>query len=102
MKVMDVEDITPEQAKRYMQMCYATHATISSMSTDKENEAVVSTWPAQVRAVSREHTRLCNEIMQGKYYKNIEADPRETATMEVDEKIDYKQLSDYKKDFQTQ
>ena len=44
-KVMDEPEITSRQARRSMQMCYATHATISSMSTAKDSEAKVSHWP---------------------------------------------------------
>lgn len=93
-KVMEDENITQKQAKRYMQMCYATHASISSMSTADDSEAKLSLWPTQVRQVSREHTKLCNEIMSGKYYKTIEIDPRENIM--ADEKTDLKSLSAYK------
>ena len=93
-KVMEDENITQKNAKRYMQMCYATHASISSMSTKDDSEAKVSLWPTQVRAVSREHTKLCNEIMAGKYYKTIEIDPRENVM--ADEKTDLKSLTAYK------
>ena len=53
-----------------------------------------------MRAVAREHTKLCNEIVNGKYYKNIDKDPRETTT--ADEKIDLKTLGHFRKTFATQ
>ena len=44
-KVMDEPEITQREARRFMQMCYATHASISSMSTAEDSEAKVSLWP---------------------------------------------------------
>ena len=75
-------------------MCYATHASISSMSTAEDSEAKVSLWPQQVRQVSREHTKLCNEIMAGKFPENIQKDPRDSVMS--DEKVDLKSLGLYK------
>lgn len=83
-----------------MQRCYAVNATVSSFSRKEDTEAVVSRWPEQVRAVAREHTKLCNEIVQGKYYKNIDLDPRDSK--HADEKIDLKTLGAYRKTFATQ
>ena len=93
-KVMDEPEITQREARRFMQMCYATHASISSMSTAEDSEAKVSLWPQQVRQVSREHTKLCNEIMAGKFPENIQKDPRDSVMS--DEKVDLKSLGLYK------
>ena len=74
---MSEPNITPQQAKRNMQMCYASTAS-SQDSTDAKERGVLL-WPAQVRQVSREHTKLTNEIMYGRYYADIEKDPRSQA-----------------------
>ena len=50
--------------------------------------------------MAREHTKLCTEIINGKYYTNIDKDPRDTTT--ADEKIDLKTLGHFRKTFATQ
>ena len=98
-KILGDTNITEVQARRNMQRCYAMNATVSSMSKKEGSTAKKSHWPEQVRAVAREHTKLSNEIVNGKYYKNIDKDPRETTTS--DEKIDLKTLGHFRKTFAT-
>ena len=63
-------------------MCYCLSASLTAdPPSDSVTEVPLSTWPAQVRAVSQEHFKLCDEIFQaGKYYKGIERDPRDDTT----------------------
>ena len=71
---MNEPEITPQQAKRNMQMCYASVAS----NPDKEGaeEQDLSLWPSQVLDVALKHNKLCNEIISGQYYPDIEKDPR--------------------------
>ncbi len=46
-----------------------------------------------VQQVAQEHGKLVNEMIKGKFYDNIEKDPRDT--MAADEKIDLKSLPQY-------
>ena len=98
-KIID-DDVTAVQARRNMQRCYIQNATISSMSRKEGSDAKRSRWPEQVRQVAREHNKLCTDILNGKYYQNIDKDPRETNT--ADEKIDLKTLGKFRKTFATQ
>ena len=88
-KVMEDPDITRKQAKRNMQMCYCMNA---SHTPDPP-----STWPYQVRAVTLEHTKLCNEILAGKYYRGIQKDPRDEPLANLEIADQYKtDLSQWK------
>ena len=55
-------------------MCYASVA--SNLDKEGAEEQDLSLWPSQVLDVALKHNKLCNEIISGQYYPDIEKDPR--------------------------
>ena len=92
-KIMDDPEISQENARKYMQKAYVSCATISSLSKDQSKEATRARWPNLVQQTAQEHGKLINGMAKGKFYDNIEKDPRDTVG--ADDKIDLKSLPQY-------
>ena len=99
-KIMDVDDIEPHVAKKYMQQAYVQGSTLSSTSKVAGAEATASKWPDLVQKVAIDHGKLIQEMAQGKFYPNIDKDPRDNPF--DDEKLDLKSMDLYKPGFSSQ
>ena len=77
-----------------MQKAYVTYSTISSSSKKAQGEASRARWADLVQQVAIEHGKLIGNMAQGKFYDNIEKDPRDN--IYADEKVDLKSLRQYK------
>ena len=77
-----------------MQKAYVTFSTLGSTASAEGEEVKRSRWPDLVHAVAVEHGKYIGEMGQGKFYDNIETDPRDSA--QADDKIDLKSLAQYK------
>ena len=90
-KIMGDSEISQPKAKEYMQKAYVNYATFSS--TSKSTEKVTrARWPSMVQQVAYEHSKLINDMAKGKFYENIQVDPRDNYET-ADEKVDLKSLS---------
>lgn len=78
-----------------MQKAYVNYSTISSSSKSTDKEVTRSRWPDLVHQVAQEHGKLIAEMQQGKFYQNIEKDPRESVL--PDEKLDLTTIAGYTK-----
>lgn len=70
-----------------------TYSTISSAARGGHDETTRSRWADLVHKVAIEHGKMIGEMQQGKFYQNIEVDPRDSVL--PDEKIDLKSLPGY-------
>ena len=93
------EEVEQEKAREYMQKAYVTYSTISSASKNKNEETKRARWPDLVQQVAMEHGRYIADMTEGKFYANIDKDPRDN--IHADDKIDLKSLPQFKAAFQT-
>ena len=77
-----------------MQKAYCKYSTISSSVKAGEEENKVARWPSLVHKVATEHGKMISEMSAGKFYDNIEQDPRDSTTN--DEKLDLKSIPGFK------
>jgi hypothetical protein len=94
------EDVSMQEAREYMQKAYVTFSTISSINKVSKDETKRSRWADLVQQVAMEHSRYIAEFAAGKFYANIDKDPRDNA--HADDKVDLKSLSQYKPGFSSQ
>ena len=94
------EEVKQSEARQWMQKAYVTFSTIGSTAHVENKEVKRSRWPDLVHAVAIEHGKYIGEMGQGKFYDNIETDPRDSA--QADDKIDLKSLKAYKGAFSRQ
>ena len=93
------EEVEQEKAREYMQKAYVTYSTISSASKNKNEETKRARWPDLVQQVAIEHGRYIADMAQGKFYPNIDKDPRDN--IHADDKVDLTSLKQFKPAFQT-
>lgn len=82
--IMD-ENVTSKIAKKVMQRAYVTYGAISSQSTDENGNTIRSRWADQVTDVAMKHSTYMRDMTEGKFYANIETDPRDSK--DADEKV---------------
>lgn len=76
-----------------------TFSTISSSSKNEKAEVGRARWADLVQQVAIEHGKQIGSMAQGKFYDNIEKDPRDN--IYADEKVDLKSLKQYKPSLQS-
>ena len=75
--VLDADESGVNMARVNMQKAYVTYATVSSSAKSKDEKVEAAKWPKLVQSVAIEHQRLIDEMAEGKFYPNIDKDPRD-------------------------
>ena len=95
-KLIIGQDLPWKEAKRTMLKAYIEFAAVSSGQFDKDGnmigELTRSRWPDLVNECTQKHSIYIKEMSEGKFYPNIEKDPRLNAG--PDEKVDIQATQD--------